>query len=132
MARRPTGTTEPRSELYDEKQAIRRVNQAGTNASAQNLAIQSAARVSARWSAGFGEHHKGWLAIQKTLQSDPVVPKLAYAGYKAFVGEYISKVRNKGTETSDMVVSKFTRLGLDGSKLSAIVAVLGEVLDTGY
>jgi hypothetical protein len=130
MARRPTGSTEPRSELYSEKQAIRRVNQAGTNLSAQTLAIQSAERVSARWNAGFGEHHKAWLASLKTLQSDPPVPKLAYAGYKAFIGEYVSKVRNKGTETTEMVVSKFTRLGLDSSKLTAIVAVIGEVLET--
>lgn len=130
MARRPTGSTEPRSEFYAEKQAIRRVNQAGANASVQTLAVQSAERVSSRWSAGFGDHHKAWLTALNVLRAEPPVPRLQYAGYKAFIGEYVSKVRNKGTETTEMVVSKFSRLGLDGAKLTAIVSAIGEVLET--
>lgn len=131
MPRKASTVTEPRAEQYDFKQSLIRT---GYGHLPDDLRQKGLAQVSvqkAHWSQGFGLYHRGWLMCVERVLSPGVqqgtIFKLDYAKYKAFINEYMSKVSGKGSETSDMVVAKFTRLGADAGTLAAIIAVLGEV-----
>jgi len=127
MPRKASTVTEPRSQQYDFKQSLIRT---GYGHLPEDLRARALAQVDAQkahWAQGFGVLHRAWLAVVERVLAAQSVPKLQYATYKAYTNQYISKVVMKGSETADMVMAKFTRLGADSSILTAINAVIGEV-----
>lgn len=127
MPRKATTVTEPRSQQYDFKQSLIRT---GYGHLPDDLRSRGLAQVDAQkshWAAGFGILHRAWLAVVDRVLAPNNVPKLDYAKYKAYTNQYVSKVVMKGSETSDMVVAKYVRLGADGGILSNINSVIGEV-----
>jgi len=127
MPRKATTVTEPRTQQYDFKQSLVRT---GYGHLPEDLRQRGLAQVDAQkshWAQGFGVLHRAWLAVVDRVLAAQSVPKLQYATYKAYTNQYISKVVMKGSETSDMVVAKFTRLGADPGILVSINSVIGEV-----
>ena len=131
MPRKASTVTEPRAEQYDFKQSLIRTGYGHLPDDLRTKALAQVNVQKAHLAQGFGLYHRGWLqCVERVLApavSQGSIFKLDYAKYKAFINEYMSKVAGKGSETADMVVAKFTRLGCDAGTLSAIIAVLGEV-----
>jgi hypothetical protein len=135
MPKRGTFVTEPRTEQYDLKQSLVR---SGYGWLPQELRTKAMSQIDVQrkhWSGGFARMHDAWLAV-KARVLDPAlaggrISKFNYAMYKAFVNQYISKVVAKGSETTEMVKTKFVhpRMGADPGILDEITAVLGEVLE---
>jgi hypothetical protein len=135
MARRGTFVTEPRTEQYDLKQSLVRSGYGWLPPELRGKAMTQIEMQKKHWSGGFTKLHDAWLAV-KSRVLDPAlaegrISKFNYALYKAFVNQYISKVVAKGSETADMVKTKFThpRMGADPGILDQITGVLGEVLE---
>lgn len=127
MPRKATTVTEPRSQQYDFKQSLIRT---GYGHLPEDLRTRGLAQVDAQkshWAQGFGVLHRAWLAVVDRVLAANNVPKLQYATYKAYTNQYISKVVMKSSETADMVIAKYTRLGADASILGLINSVIGEV-----
>jgi len=118
---------EVRDELYEEKQKILRAARAAATGVPVEVALTAVDRQKARWRERFGRFTEVWhLAVVPILEANNV-PKLMYALYKAFTNQYISKVLIKGTETPELVKTKFTNLGADAGILDEITAKIGEV-----
>jgi hypothetical protein len=128
MARKSTFVKEPRQAQYDLKQSLIRTGYGYLPDELRQKALTQIETQKANWQSGFGVLHRAWLAVVDRCLAPSTVPKLDYAKYKAFTNEYVVKVISKGTETSDMVKTKFTNLGADSGILDTITGVLGEVM----
>jgi hypothetical protein len=128
MARRSTTVKEPRTANYREKQTLLRVGRAQGVPAAVGAATEAVNVQVNNWLQGFGQFHRAWVVISDKVLAPALasgtITKFNYALYKAFLGEYISKVQMKGTETDDMVKTKFTRLGADSGLLDSITTTI--------
>lgn len=127
MPRKAQTVTEPRSQQYDFKQSMIRTGYGHLPEDLRSRALNQVDAQKAHWAQGFGLLHRAWLAVVDRVLAPQSVPKLQYATYKAYTNQYMSKVVMKGSETADMVVAKFTRLGADAGVLAAINSTIGEV-----
>jgi len=126
MARKPTFVKEPRIEQYALKQSLIREAYGYLPEELRRQAQAQIARQLQDFNTGFGALHSAWLTAVGILQARDV-SHLDYAKYKAFVNEYVSKVRTKKTETVEMVIAKYTALGASEPILRDIIGALGEV-----
>jgi len=128
MARKPTFVKEPRIEQYALKQSLIREAYGYLPEELRRQAQAQIARQLNDFNTGFGSLHSAWLTASRILDARGV-SHLDYAKYKAFVNEYVSKVRTKKTETMEMVV-ELTALGASEPILRDIAGALGEVTTT--
>jgi len=128
MARKSTFVKEPRAAQYDLKQSLIRTGYGYLPEELRQKALTQIEQQKANWASGFGVLHRNWVAVVDRVLAPSNVPKLDYAKYKAFVNEYSIKCVAKGTETADMVKTKFTNLGADSGVLDTITGVIGEVM----
>jgi len=129
MARKPTFVKEPRVEQYALKQSLIREAYGYLPEELRRQAQAQIARQLQDFNTGFGALHSAWLTASRILDARGVA-HLDYAKYKAFVNEYVSKVRTKKTETMEMVIEKYTALGASEPILRDITGALGEVTPT--
>lgn len=128
MPRKPTFVTDPRTSQYAYKRYMLatmgdRLTPTGTGYADSMVKDQVA-----HWNQGMGVMHRVWVAVRDRVLTVAEVKKVDYMKYKAFVGEYVSKVQMKGSETSDMCKAKWINNGCDADVLNRITDVIGEVI----
>jgi len=76
--------------------------------------------------AGVGIYKNAYQDIKPVLAQNHV-PSAFWGLYKAFANELISKVQRRGINTTDEIIAKWQKMGLDGGVLQAVVNVIVEV-----
>ena len=95
----------------------------------EELAMDYADKLTIARAAGIGPYKMAYAEIKPVLMRNDV-PSAFFGLYKAFINEIIAKVQVRKIASSDEIIDKWTRLGLDAGILGECVEAVGEVIVT--